>query len=71
VLSCHAALVKGVDVDKLRNLAKSVTVEEGVLGGSLVCRFGNQLRNGATQLLQSSHSGVLPRFNRKFHPYGL
>jgi glutamine---fructose-6-phosphate transaminase (isomerizing) len=27
LLSYHAALVKGTDVDKPRNLAKSVTVE--------------------------------------------
>lgn len=27
LLACHAALVKGSDVDKPRNLAKSVTVE--------------------------------------------
>ena len=30
LLSYHAALVKGTDVDKPRNLAKSVTVEWGV-----------------------------------------
>jgi glucosamine--fructose-6-phosphate aminotransferase (isomerizing) len=29
LLSYHAALVKGTDVDKPRNLAKSVTVEAG------------------------------------------
>lgn len=27
LLACHAALVKGADVDKPRNLAKNVTVE--------------------------------------------